>query len=222
MNLNLNLYTLSMYSALVPIVFGVIQVSKIRNYLLLLFILVLCSFTSDMLTTHVKATRGYTFLVYTIVQFILLSAIYYHETTSKRIGKIIIYSTIIFILYSTVFIILLKDSDLYFSTSLLISVFFFISVSITTLISIYEGPKKEYIYSYPFFWINIVILLYFSGNIFLAVALNITSMYEIWQLWPVIHNTLNIIKNLIFSVAFWVHYHNHKNVRSNLEYNHRN
>ena len=204
--MELNLYTIPMYSALVPIVFGVIQIGKIRNYLLPLFILVLCSFTSDMLTYYVKATRGYTWTVYTIIEFILLSAIYYHEMNLNLIRKIIRYSIPVYIVYAILYIFFFKDFDLFLPDLILVSTFYFIIIAVYTFISLIEIRNSNNLFSYPFFWINTALFMYFSGTMFITVAYNIVSMYEVWQLWPYFHNTLNMSKNLIFAYAFFVNY----------------
>jgi hypothetical protein len=59
----------------------------------------------------------------------------------------------------------------------------------------------------PMVWINIAILLYYSGNLFLFVTNNFFTFgisgnhRTTW----ILHNFLNITKNLIFVVALWNH-----------------
>lgn len=64
---------------------------------------------------------------------------------------------------------------------------------------------EEYIHKLPMIWVNLSVLVYYSGNIFLFIVNNyLTDGIEGNQrlMW-VIHNSLNSMKNFLFTIAIW-------------------
>jgi hypothetical protein len=72
----------------------------------------------------------------------------------------------------------------------------------------YNTVTVENLLLFPFFWINTAVLIYFSGNLYLTISYNIFTMQEVYKLYIPIHNSLNTVKNLLFAVAFLVHFIN--------------
>lgn len=55
----------------------------------------------------------------------------------------------------------------------------------------------------PFFWINTAVLVYFSGNLILFLFMKFLTLQQLGNLWGPIHNSLNIIYNVLLIRAFW-------------------
>jgi hypothetical protein len=54
-----------------------------------------------------------------------------------------------------------------------------------------------------FFWINCAIMLYFAGNFVPFLLINILSLKQIGLMWEFLHNSLNILYNIILILGFW-------------------
>lgn len=184
---------------------GIIQLFKIKKDLLLLFILVLVSFTSDIVVEYSNESRNYVWPVFIILQFVFLCLIFLINTHNIRKRKILLFSISFFILYALLYIFILKDLSPLFPNLMSKTVFTFLFISINYFVQLYNNVEHENLFTYPFFWVNVAVLIYFSGNLFLTISYNIFTMDKVFQLYIPIHSTLNTIKNLLFAMAFLVH-----------------
>ena len=187
---------------------GIIQFFKIKKDLLLLFILVLVSFTSDFVVEYFNESRNYVWPVFIILQFVFLCLIFLFNTHNIRKRKILLFSISFFILYAILYIFILKELSPIFPNLMSITVFTFLIISINYFVELYNNVEHENLFTYPFFWINVAVLIYFSGNLFLTISYNIFAMDNVFQLYIPIHSTLNTVKNLLFAMAFIVNLYN--------------
>jgi hypothetical protein len=193
---------------MIPIVLGIIQFSFYRRILILPFLIVVSSFLSDFLSYNFPQVRLYVWPVFITIQFILLSLIYRAHSIKSQIKPKFIYSIIVFLAYAIIYEFYLKANFENVPNLMTISVFVFIILSIRSFIEIYNTVTVDNLLLYPFFWINTAVLIYFSGNLYLTVSYNIFTMQEVYKLYIPIHNSLNTVKNLLFAVAFLVHFIN--------------
>lgn len=65
-----------------------------------------------------------------------------------------------------------------------------------------------HIHSLPMLWISFAVLVYYAGNFFLFLASNylIEDAREMHRMAWILHNLLNITKNILFAVALWQSY----------------
>lgn len=187
---------------------GIIQFLFFRKILTLPFLIVLSSFLSDFLSYNFPQLRLYVWPGFIITQFILLSLIYRSHSSRFRIRQKITYLIIVFSAYAITYEFYLKASFENVPNLMTVSVFVFIILSISSFIEIYNTVNVDNLLMYPFFWINAAVLIYFSGNLYLTVSYNIFTMQEVYKLYIPIHNSLNTLKNLLFAVAFLVHFIN--------------
>lgn len=61
-----------------------------------------------------------------------------------------------------------------------------------------KNLPETFVHRSPMIWINIAVLLYFGGNLFLFMLYNFFAAGE-W----ILHNMLNITKNVLLFVAVW-------------------
>ncbi len=61
-----------------------------------------------------------------------------------------------------------------------------------------KNLPEPHVHRSPLIWINIAVLVYFGGNLFLFMLYNFFAS-GIW----ILHNMLNIIKNILLFVAVW-------------------
>lgn len=74
----------------------------------------------------------------------------------------------------------------------------FIVLSLLYFRTLLKQLPETYIHRIPMVWINIAVLIYFSGNLFLFLLYN----YFVSGVW-ILHNFLNITKNILFFIAIW-------------------
>lgn len=196
----------STYSVLVPIILGIIQIKNLNRYLLALLALVIFSGLSDWVVMVDFGYRDIAWPTYRILQFLLVSTIFL-SVTSSPFNRRLVYSFLgVFIIYFPFHFFFFKDPATLFPNLKIIAVFLYMILSISFFLEIYNEVKFDNLFLYPFFWINVGILIYFSGNLFLTLSYNIFSMEKVYKLYLVIHSLLNGVKNLLFGVAFIVHF----------------
>ncbi len=61
-----------------------------------------------------------------------------------------------------------------------------------------KNLPEPFVHRSPLIWINIAVLIYFGGNLFLFMLYN----YFVSAIW-ILHNILNITKNVLFFIAIW-------------------
>jgi hypothetical protein len=199
---------ISMYSVLIPILMGIVLLHKSDRNLLLLFILLIISFGSDILIYFQNSSRVFVWPFYLVAQHVLLSIIFISTSTIKPKKQIIASLMYTYIIYVAIYELYLKENHPNSPDLMVISVFAFTIFSISLFIEIYNKAKVNNLLLYPFFWINTAVLIYFSGNLYLTISYNIFTMQEVYKLYIPIHNSLNTVKNLLFAVAFLVRFIN--------------
>jgi len=80
-----------------------------------------------------------------------------------------------------------------------------VSFSIYVLYEQMNKPHIIFIYYEPSFWVTVAFILFFSGTFFLFILANNLSREERDQSWT-INLCLNILKNVLFIIAFLYHY----------------
>ena len=164
-----------MYSVIIPIIMGIIQIKKLTNYLLLLLILLLFSCFTDFLVYFNNESRKFAWPLFIIFQFVLLYLIFRFNSSSSKKKKNLILSILAFLIYSVVYLLILKDLNKFYPNLMTISIFSFLVVSLQSFHEMYNKLNHENLFIYPFFWINVAVLIYFSGNLFLTISYNIFS-----------------------------------------------
>lgn len=74
----------------------------------------------------------------------------------------------------------------------------FILLSLIYFRQLLNNLPEPFVHRVPMVWVNIAALIYFSGNLFLFMLYN----YFVSAIW-ILHNMLNIAKNVLLFVAVW-------------------
>ena len=196
-----------MYSVLIPFILGILLFKKINNYLLILLILLFFSFITDFTVYKINESRVFVWPIISVLQFALLMIVFILNTNYVWKRKILLFSIPLFIIYAVFYIFILKDKSQLFPNLMTLTLFGFLIISISSFIEIYNNVEHNNLFKYPFFWINVAVLIYFSGNLFLTLSYNIFTMDNVFQLYIPIHSTLNTAKNLLFAMAFIVNFY---------------
>lgn len=185
---------------------GIFQLKHAKLSLKLLFLVIFTSFLSDFIVTFFPNIREIVWPLFTISQFTLLALIYKTEISFIFVNKILILILLCFYSYAIIYFYYFDKTYPFFPNLRTISSLFFLLISLFYFYYIYDRLLTYNIFTFPLFWLNFSILLYFGGNLFLYTAINIFSFGELTDLYYPIHNVLNTIKNLLFALVFGINY----------------
>lgn len=160
---------ISMFSVLIPIIFYLIAKEK-KGVIKVLFILLLMSLASDLGNEIFVRTgrRGYQILnTFFIIQFFLLSNIYYRLLNNKLIVYYAIFLFSIFFIINTSFIQSIYE---YQSWCRLVGGVFIIIYTANYHFQLFK-TSDEQLHSSPL-WLNGAVSFYFSVNLYLVTMAN--------------------------------------------------
>ena len=80
-----------------------------------------------------------------------------------------------------------------------LSAIVFSALALSYFLYVLKKLPEVFVYRIPMIWINIAVLVYFSGNLLVFLF----NDFLIMSTTCIIHNLLNITKNLIFMIAIW-------------------
>jgi hypothetical protein len=91
-----------------------------------------------------------------------------------------------------------------------------ILLSLASFYKIMNELPVRFIYRLPLLWVSFAVLIYYAGNFFLFLVNNYLSHGDSGThsfLW-ILHNLLNITKNVLFAIALWQSYRSLKSSTS--------
>ena len=138
-----------------------------------------------------------------LVQTIILLLIYSEKFSESRIYLKI--GGAIFTMFFLVNYFFIQGYNVLNFYSISLSALMFILLSLSYFAHLIRNLPEVYLHRMPMIWINIAVLVYYSGNLFLFIFNNYLSIgiggnqRTMW----ILHNILNISKNAIFLVAIW-------------------
>ncbi|MGN6490773.1 MAG: hypothetical protein ACTHLE_02155 [Agriterribacter sp.] len=193
-------------SDLLPLILYIFFAKSRRNIALrvVFFLVVYSLFVNLVVTSNIQVQERYFVVVRitTIVIFSLFAYLFYHliePVLSKRIILIVSSITGLYLIFE----LFTSSSDAEFDsvpsgiTSLIILVY-----SILYLFDRVKDTDALFFYSSPNFWVVVSIIIYAAGTFFPFIyAKNYLSEQEFTYEFDLIHDTLYIIKNIIFAIA---------------------
>lgn len=200
MSLKYILYLLSMYTPILPLLFGY------KKWNTLLWWYVMAGFATDMIGGHILKPMGITIEwlsnLYMLVNFVLLALYVGKPLNKSKQYKLYIVTGI----FSLIFIIYCIQHSVLLFNGLGMSMLNFICVlfGIYALYCMLEELKIEKIQESEYFWANVSFIIYYSGNflLFLFHDYLLAEKKEILiLLWAYILFSMNILDRLILTVA---------------------
>lgn len=195
---------LSVYSGVLPIIFYVCFLKRNKQGgFWVIFFYCLISFLSDNIFHYLeyKVNVFYLSAAFTICEFSLISLFIYLSLKNKKFKLVILIGAPIF--FSIAIINILNGGTGTFFDSLAASAESILSI-IYSIFFLYEQLTDQeviYVYYLKKFWIVLAVLLYFSSTLFLFIYAETLTKQEYNNYWS-INNIFNILKNILFSVAF--------------------
>ncbi|MES2394909.1 MAG: hypothetical protein V4549_02850 [Bacteroidota bacterium] len=199
--------SISILFSVLTFIVGLLCIKSIKGYLVPLFLIVLVSFITEIISVVYASSNinnFYIFHLFTILEFILISFFYilFFKKYLRPVFLLLpipVFLIVAFIDY--------RINGLNSMDSLSASVEA-ILLSVYALVSFFFVMQKllfENILSEPFFWINFGILFYFSGGLLIFAFSNYFLAFEPLNqnaLWS-IPQFLNIFYNILISIGFW-------------------
>lgn len=192
----------------IPLIIGIIRKTYLYKTTLTIFILLAVTFFIEIVNIFCSL-RGinnmFIFDLFTPVEFILFALFYksfFDTITKSYIHYIIIVLFLVTAAFDTFFI-----NDLLtinnFSDS--IECIVFILYSLIAFFFIMKRLMYENLLNTSFFWINIAILIYFAGNLFLFLFSSHLQQNDHAQYLALynIHSVTNILYYILISIGFW-------------------
>lgn len=199
---------ISSFFVVIPLIIGIQTKFLLQRKNISLFILLIIVFFIEILNvvcSRLGVNNMFIFDFYTPIEFILFALFYksFFDSFSK--------SPIHYALIGAFVCVAVCDSffinDFFtinnFSDSL--EAIIFILYSLTAFFFIMKRMMFDDLLNTPFFWINIAILIYFAGNLFLFMFSNYLQNNDRAQYLAVynIHSITNIIYYILISIGFW-------------------
>jgi hypothetical protein len=203
---------ISSYSVLLPLALFAIAVYKRKQpgSVWLLGVLLIVSGLADLLSfliyTQYHINPNPIVNAYGLIQFILLMVIYRIEYTRivfKRLADVAIFCFTIFAIVNFWFIQGVRglNTNLFTVSGIVLIIF-----CLLYFYQIIQELPEPYIERIVMFWVGAGVFFYFGSNIFLFLTVDryIVNADENFLLSWGLHNGSNTIKNIIFSIAFYV------------------
>ncbi|SKC85145.1 hypothetical protein [Ohtaekwangia koreensis] len=203
---------ISSYSVLLPLALFAIAVYKRKQpgsvWLLgvLLIVSGLADLVSFLIYTRYHINPNPVVSVYGLLQFLILMFIYRTEYTRiafKRLADVVSIAFIIFAAINFVYIqgVHGLNTNLFTVSSIVLMIFCLIY-----FYQIIQELPEPYIERMVMFWVGAGVFFYFGTNLFLFLTVDrfIPKADENFLLSWALHNGSNMVKNIIFSIAFYV------------------
>jgi hypothetical protein len=213
MTITLLIAHLSSGSVLIPLSIAIIQWKKLPVELKILRWVIICALLTDAcsliffsfsLNTHVLGNS------YLLVQFFLLVNVYgFHSRNQKQVILIYVLFTVFYIINISFF----QGFFTFNTNAIVVSSLLLIFLSLRYFYKLLIELPSIHIQKLPMLWISFAVLTYYSGTLFIFLASNLLfqSTDEPAVMMWILHNLLNIAKNILFAIALWQSY---RNVRS--------
>lgn len=163
---------------------------------LLVLSVIVTRYIFDSLENYYLVTR-----VYNVLEYSLLSYVFYLNIKNKVIRNILLYSIVPYTFFCIYSFIVSKEPSLAFFplifeylVLLLFIIYFFFEVLQETLL--------DPIYIKPIFWISVAFIINFSGNFFLLLtSVNSFQDQAFRDTFTIIYSSVTILKNILLCIA---------------------
>lgn len=198
---------ISIFSVLIPLSLAIVQWKKIPREIATLRWLLIAGLILDITQRTLgilKQRNEWPGDIFMFIQFTILLYIFSQQFDRNTIFKIIYSVAISF----CAMIILFVDGAAALIRSSALDGLVLIIVSIAFFYKLLNELKVVNIHRLPILWIAFATLFYYSGNffVFLARSYMEQDLETFSFFWTWVHNSLNIIKNILFAIALWQSY----------------
>lgn len=193
---------------IIPLIIGFINKNYKNKSTAPVFILLFATFFIEIINV-ICSLKGINnmviFDVYTLLEFILFILFYKQFFDSVKPSSIHYLLIILFLGVATLDTFFINDYMTINNFSASVESIVFILYSLLAFFFIMKRLMFQNLLNNSFFWINIAILIYFAGNLFLFLFSNHLQKNDQAQYLAVynIHSVTNIIYYILISIGFW-------------------
>lgn len=198
---------LSILSVLIPLSLAVLQWKKIPREITELRWLLVAGLVFDIIgrtlgmlsINNLWVGDAFMFIQFTVLLYI------FSKQFSAKTPFVITYATIVCFYIVSLFFLSSAMRSLVRSNA--VDGLVLIVVSILFFFKLLSELKVINIHRLPVLWISFATLFYYSGNLFVFLAATYleTDQHYLRVFW-ILHNVLNIIKNILFAIGLWQSY----------------
>lgn len=193
---------------LVPLLYGIIKKCYLQRDIFPVFILLIITFFVEIINTWcgLKGMNNmFIFSIYTPIEFILFTLFYKYFFDSIRNSNFHYFLILFFLCVATFDTFFINDYLTINNFSPSIESIVFILYSLIAFFFIMKKLMFQNLLNTSFFWINIAILIYFAGNLFLFLFSNHLQQSDHAQYLALynIHSVTNIIYYILITIGFW-------------------
>jgi hypothetical protein len=190
---------------LLPVVFYVTFLRRNKHEgLQVVFIYCLVSFATEILAPVLKNAFGissfYLYASFTVVEYSLLTIFLYKSIQDTRAKYIPIIGSVVFFVVAIINFMHGKDSN-FDSLPASVEAILIIIYSLLYLYGRIKDPSILFVYNTKKFWVVSAFFIYFSSTLFLFLFAGSFTKQEHRSYWY-INNLFDIIKNILFCIAF--------------------
>lgn len=196
------------FCVLVPIVIGlyrgVFKRDNLRYVLILLLVSIIVELTNIIFLFQNILTL-WLFNIFTICEFVLLWMFYTRFTRQGRSDRVNLFILFIFLLVAFIDFVYVNGTEKINNITVSVESITLIIYSLISFYLIMNRMLFDKLVEEPFFWINIAVLFYFSGSLFLFLFGNylISQGNKAYMEMYKIHTFVNAVWYFFISIGFW-------------------
>lgn len=199
-------------SVFIPLTIALIQWKKMWDDFKPLCIILILSLATDLISIlfiqYSNNPNTNTYLIgniYLIAQFSLLVLVFRKQLPNQRIIDVIL---VLFIFFCIINILLFQGPWIFNSVSNVVASLILMSFCMFYFYRLLHDLPIVHVQQLPMLWISFAVLTYYAGNFFIFLVKNYLTYGESGshKLMWILHNLLNITKNILFAIALWQSY----------------
>lgn len=211
MSLPLLIAHASSSSVIIPLVIALLSRKHITRDLLPLVILLIIALTSDLISLVFFKLGMNSYLIvnlFLLLQFFLCFLLLLGKAQATTTGNIAIAVGYTLLFFINLFFVQGMWKFNSYSNSL--ACLILMVLALRYLYSLLRDLPELFIHQLPYFWIAAAVLTYYAGNLLLFLTNNYLTLgiEGSHQIMWILHNLLNISKNMLFAIALWMNYRN--------------
>lgn len=215
---------LSYTSHLLPVIFYFLFLKRNKKReLRVIFLYAIASFLTDTILISFNAKQypvlNFTVLsIFTFLEFFFLTTFIYLNVSAALFKKIILFSGTAFIIFCISHYIFKLGNQKFDTLPASIESLLVLIYCILYFVDNVNQTRESFLYESYQFWIIVGILLYLAGTLFLFIFSSSFTASEMHTFWN-INYFLNILKNLLFAIAFFMKKETTNNLTMQNRYN---
>lgn len=199
---------ISSISVLIPLIIGAIQWKNLSKKFKLVFYVLACAALSDIISLFCirNGINNWPIVnAFFIFQF-LLFYLFFLSDYPKHFFLNLLFSG--FLLYSILNYLFLETPVKFNEYTSYTGALFMMVLALAVLLRLLRDLPAERVKDLPMLWIAFAVLVYFGGTLFPFLfnnylIANLPSKHKV--IW-IVHNMLNVMKNVFLAIALWKHY----------------